>query len=116
MIPDYKMMDPLWEVRKNIPLHELLAGLAEEAAELAQAALKLRRVIDGTNPTPVDYNTAQGKVLEETADVLLYLGALRLIDAVDVSPGDGEKIQSYLCEKRNRWLARLREKEADSQK
>lgn len=31
---------------------ELLAQLAEEAAELAQAALKLRRALDGSNPTP----------------------------------------------------------------
>lgn len=31
---------------------ELLAQLAEEGAELAQAALKLRRAYDGTNPTP----------------------------------------------------------------
>lgn len=31
---------------------ELLAQLAEESAELAQAALKLRRAYDGTNPTP----------------------------------------------------------------
>lgn len=31
---------------------EILAQLAEEASELAQAALKLRRAMDGTNPTP----------------------------------------------------------------
>ena len=31
---------------------EILAQLAEESSELAQAALKLRRAIDGKNPTP----------------------------------------------------------------
>jgi hypothetical protein len=41
-----------------LPLTELLAGVAEEAAELAQAALKLRRAYDGTNPTPKPINEA----------------------------------------------------------
>ena len=40
-------------IKKKLPLTELLAGLAEECTELAQAALKLRRVFDKTNPTPV---------------------------------------------------------------
>lgn len=31
---------------------EILAQLGEECAEGAQAALKLRRAYDGTNPTP----------------------------------------------------------------
>ena len=31
---------------------EVLAQLAEECTELAQAALKMRRVLDGKNPTP----------------------------------------------------------------
>ena len=32
-----------------------LEQLAEEAAELSQAALKLARVLRGENPTPVNY-------------------------------------------------------------
>lgn len=35
-----------------LPKTEILAQLAEEASKLAQAALKLRRALDGTNPTP----------------------------------------------------------------
>lgn len=31
---------------------EVLAQFAEECTELAQAALKLRRALDGKNPTP----------------------------------------------------------------
>lgn len=31
---------------------DLLCQLAEEASELAQAALKLKRAMEGTNPTP----------------------------------------------------------------
>ena len=56
-----------------LPLTELLAGVAEEAAELAQAALKLRRVLDGTNPTPKSYTDAILDFEEEIADVQLYL-------------------------------------------
>lgn len=32
---------------------DILCQLAEEASELAQAALKLRRALTGTNPTPL---------------------------------------------------------------
>lgn len=40
------------KVSDILPKTEILAQLAEEASELAQAALKLRRALDGTNPTP----------------------------------------------------------------
>lgn len=35
-----------------VPMEEQLLQLAEECAELSQAALKLRRAMTGTNPTP----------------------------------------------------------------
>lgn len=53
----------------DLPTTEILAQMAEEAAELAQAALKLRRVIDGTNPTPVTYQEAWENLIEELGDV-----------------------------------------------
>lgn len=40
------------KVSDILPKTEILAQVAEEASELAQAALKLRRALDGTNPTP----------------------------------------------------------------
>lgn len=40
------------KVSDILPKTEILAQLAEEASKLAQAALKLRRALDGTNPTP----------------------------------------------------------------
>ena len=40
------------KVSDILPKTEILAQLAEEASELAQAALKLLRALDGTNPTP----------------------------------------------------------------
>ena len=44
------MMD---KIRDYLSDAEIVAQLAEEASELTQAALKLRRVLDGTNPTLV---------------------------------------------------------------
>ena len=52
-------------IRAHLDQDEMLAQLAEEAAELAQAALKLRRVYTGVNPTPVAGKDAFQKLLEE---------------------------------------------------
>ena len=38
------------KIRDYLSDAEIVAQLAEEASELTQAALKLRRVLDGTNP------------------------------------------------------------------
>ena len=46
-------VDAIEYVRKTLSKEEQLAQLAEECAELGKAALKLRRVYDGRNPTPV---------------------------------------------------------------
>ena len=56
---------------ETLGTEELLAQLAEEAAELGKAALKLRRALDGKNPTPVSPAEALRNVREEMADVLL---------------------------------------------
>ena len=57
---------------------ELLAGLAEEATELAQAALKMRRTLDKSNPTPMTTGDASRNLNEEFADVLLCAAVLGL--------------------------------------
>ena len=41
------------KIRDYLSDAEIVAQLAEEASELIQAALKLRRVLDGMNPTLV---------------------------------------------------------------
>lgn len=69
-------MNYLEIVRAKLSDPELLAQLAEEAAELAQAALKMRRVIDGTNPTPVTFQQAHDNLLEEICDVETCVSAL----------------------------------------
>lgn len=83
-----------------LPQDELLLQLAEEAAELSQAAMKLRRVMDGRNPTPVGYQMAVKNLNEEMADVLLC--------ADQISSLDDEQIAMTKKSKMARWLDRLK--------
>lgn len=55
---------------------ELLTQLAEEAAELSQAALKLRRAMTGENPTPKTVTECMAAMNEEVADVEICLNEL----------------------------------------
>lgn len=88
-------------IRDAVPEEELLAQLAEEATELTHAALKLRRVMDGRNPTPVRFSEAWNNFQEEIADVLLCLQVL----GVDAEPA----AYRYSIEaKLDRWVGRLR--------
>lgn len=57
-------------IKENLSYSELLTALAEEASELAQACLKLRRVITpNSSPTPTSKLKAKANLLEEIADV-----------------------------------------------
>jgi NTP pyrophosphatase (non-canonical NTP hydrolase) len=87
-------------ITEKIPVCELLAGLAEEAAELAQAALKLRRCYDGTNPTPADPDIQYECLLEEIGDVELYLDQMSI---------NRQVIADYKRAKLERWQRRLME-------
>ena len=89
-------------ITQKVPVTELLAGLAEEASELAQAALKLRRVYDGTNPTPVKEEDAQERLYEEMADVKLYCSMLKV---------NVKYISEMMLSKQKRWEKRLMEGE-----
>lgn len=53
-----------------------LEQLAEEATELAHAALKLARITRGENPTPVDRSNALDALIEELGDVRLCAAVL----------------------------------------
>ncbi len=93
--------DSIEYIRWRLKTPELLAQLAEEAAELSQAALKLRRVIDGTNPTPKGRSEAWENIREEISDVAVCLALLEL-DA-----------DTALCTaKIRRWAKRLKEAES----
>lgn len=88
------------KIKQHLPQDELLAQLAEECAELSQAALKLRRALTGINPTPVAADEARRNLVEEAADVYNVLGLL--LDAAD-----NAEIYSIIRRKKERWLKRL---------
>lgn len=94
------------EIREMLDKTEILAQLAEEAAELAQAALKLRRAIDGKNPTPKRISECEDALDEEIADVELCLCQLGFASDEHINT-QGLIMRS----KEERWLSRLREKE-----
>ena len=89
-------------IRKHTTLPDALAQLAEEAAEVAQAALKLRRaIVPKSSPTPVKTEDALAHLYEELADVRACAKVLDLYDArIDITAGG----------KIRRWAKRLRER------
>lgn len=83
---------------ETLGTEELLAQLAEEAAELGKAALKLRRALNGKNPTPVSPAEALRNVREKMANVLLCV----------ISVGLNEKVtERTIREKIPRWSGRI---------
>lgn len=100
-----------YEIRKElhelIPKTEQLCALAEEASELAQAALKLRRVLDGTNPTTRTYEEARANLVEEAADVYCILGLI-------LNAEDHAEIYNTINRKTKRWTGRIKEARGDS--
>lgn len=88
----------------KIPLPDsvLYAQLSEEANELAQAALKMFRILDGRNPTPVTKDQAIANIKEEIGDVILCLWELGFAT-------DPAKYQEAMAAKAQRWAARLAE-------
>ena len=92
------------QIRELLPKEEVLLQLGEEATELAKAALKLRRIDDGTNPTPVKCGEAVDNLHEEIADVwtvLLVLG---------IEPHYNSGIYDVMNKKTERWVRRLAER------
>ena len=86
------------DILKAVGVPELLAGLAEECAELSHAALKYRRALTQCSPTPVDEDYAYQRLLEEIADVRLYCSIL---------PVNTGEIVNIETEKLKRWMRRL---------
>lgn len=87
-------------IRERVDPRERLAQLAEEAIELAHAALKLRRAMGRENPTPVAPEDAFAQVKEEIADVTLLVHLLYL----DTNLTEMEEIRRR---KLLRWRDRL---------
>ena len=92
---------------KNLSEPVRLEQLAEEAAELAHAALKLARILRGENPTPVSEAEAREALVREIADVMVCTDALTDTRML-------RDIGSYCTEKKDRWEQRLKQKQAIS--
>lgn len=102
------------KVSDILPKTEILAQLAEKASELAQAALKLRRALDGTNPTPKTVEECLENVQEEMANVFVCLtmfGKSAERDGILIYNRYMEKVIKIEGEKEERWLSRLEAKE-----
>lgn len=102
----WKDHDEFPKIAYRIGVPALLEQLAEECAELGQAALKMARILRGENPTPMDATKAISNIAEESADVQTCL--IELYRAgFDVDSGG-----LIRWRKIHRWHDRLEEEEA----
>lgn len=88
---------PMEVIEIELTERALLEQLAEEAAELAQAALKLIRVRGNGNPTPVTVVDAEAALIEELSDVALVAAALGI-----------SKDSVLMDQKAARWAERIK--------
>lgn len=95
-----------YEAVSDLPVRDLLEQLAEESAELSQAALKLIRAKGmSQNPTPISEVEALASLIEEVNDVLIILVILGLADQSAVH--DWRKLA--------RWAERIEEKRKENE-
>lgn len=98
-------------IASRLSTEDILCQLAEEATELAQAALKLRRAITGTNPTPVSESTATDDLFEELADVAVAEEAYfaSISDNHRQREGLKDLVVCIAKGKGERWVQRLKD-------
>lgn len=89
------------DIQKRMSQAALYDILAEEATELAHAALKMSRKLRNESPTPMSISEITAYVIEEYSDVSL---CARILDL--------EADEDLIKFKQNRWNMRL----ASSQK
>lgn len=100
-------MNNLEYIAANLSDEDILCQIAEEAAELAKAALKLRRAITGTNPTPVTVDEAVENLIEEYGDTVVAMTAYFMKHGmIDRKVRD---ILEQNSTKYNRWAQRIKE-------
>lgn len=91
------------KILAKLGIASVLEQLAEEAAEVAQVALKMARIIRGENPTPKTYIEARAALEEELADFRVCVEVLDRSDVIF----DMEIIKNLSEVKMKRWLDRL---------
>ena len=98
-------------IASKLSREDILCQLAEEASELSQAALKLRRAITGTNPTPVSEKNATDDLFEELADVAVAEKAYFASISDNYRQREGlEDIVGCIAKgKGERWVQRLKD-------
>lgn len=101
-------MGEVEKIKALLPEDERLCQLAEEAIELAQAALKVRRVLTGMNPTPGKYADAMLNMLGECGDVLNAMEVL-------ITPTESECVTDSRLRKRKRWVERLEKRDSNGE-
>lgn len=89
-------------IRERVSERTLLEQLAEEAAELSEAALKLIRAasLSDDNPTPITEGEAINHLVEEFNDVCLIAYVIGM-----------EMTKPFSNSKAKRWYDRLTERE-----
>lgn len=80
----------------NIGRAAMLEQFAEEATELAHAALKMARVERGENPTPVTWGEANQSLIEEYTDTVTCAKELGIEFNEDIANVKYERFK-------NRW-------------
>lgn len=90
------------KIKWMLPDEEILAQLAEEASEVAQAALKLRRAMTGINPTPKSLKDCVASLHSELGDLRNCLTVLGYTEMTVQ-----RKIDAGRVEKLDRWAQRL---------
>ena len=91
------------QIQEAVGKAALFEQLAEEAAELAHAALKYARIIRGENPTPINGNEAFAAVIDEISDVTLCS------DICGAQPD-----LNIMYDKRSRWVERIEDAEDEA--
>lgn len=100
-VPYINLDDEVNFIEEHMTRASLYEMLAEEATELAQASLKMARIIREENPTPVDPLDAWKSIEEEWNDLYLVNRVLSLTtDYVSMK------------HKADRWIERLKKREA----
>lgn len=87
-------------IKSRLSEEMILGQLMEECAELIKAAHKVIRERQGVNLPHIDHSAVED-LEEEIADVMLCVSLLSCVD--------GDKIESWIISKENRWERRLKE-------
>lgn len=95
------------QINEKLSKAAVMEQMAEEAAELAKAALKYARILRGENPTPVTEQEAIANLREEYADVQVCAAVI----GANYGMIHPEIIDALRLGKMRRWLDRLEGKE-----